>query len=73
MADKKNEKITKAGAVELEETELEQVTGGVAGFKAIDGLGIKPRLTETAGTRADKKVGVRPSGIRAIEGSKLRN
>tara|TARA_R110000765_G_scaffold161351_1_gene265763 strand:- start:306 stop:497 length:192 start_codon:yes stop_codon:yes gene_type:complete len=34
MTDKKDDKITKAGAVELEENELDQVTGGAGKLKA---------------------------------------
>ncbi len=54
---------------ELNETELDQVTGGAS-------LGdIKPRLTEADGIRATNKAGIRAgirAGGRAINGASIR-
>ena len=73
--DKKNQE-TRADAVELEEAELDNVTGGALdhvgqfNFK-VEINGVKPRLTEAAGIRATDGTKIR-AGIRATDGTKIR-
>lgn len=60
MADKKT---TKADAVELEEADLDQVTGGAAdshdAYANQEVSHLKSSLTDAKGIRATKKVGIR--------------
>lgn len=74
MSDSK--KPTKAGAVELEESELDDVQGGASldttgnfNFK-VEIEGVKPRLTDAEiRARKDSQIGIR---ARTIEGTKIR-
>ena len=81
MTDKKKQiapdGVTEAGAVELEENELDEVTGGFSasgtGNFKVEIEGIKQSLTEKAGIRVGgraNKLGVRAiKGVKAGDGS----
>ncbi|MBC2777067.1 hypothetical protein [Parasphingopyxis marina] len=78
MTKKTDDKVTKAGTVELEEKDLDSVQGGgteelfgAYNFK-VEIEGVKPRLTtDEVGIRA----GIRATdrlGVRATKGTKIR-
>ena len=61
MTNKKDDKITAAGAVELEENELDQVTGG-AGFLKIGDIKGEIKIPDLKGGIKDVKPIARPPG-----------